>query len=239
MLTPAAESGRSRGSIWTGEPGPGEVRRCHRGRNHRASAVIGATGYRKDSAGRWSFACYDIDESHLKMDFISIVREGGGAGLRVVIFDSSKLVSGDVANVFAPLSGEAVEGAGNETILVVEDARDVRAYLVELLRDLNYRVLGAHDAVSALGLIENGEIHIDLLLTDVVLPGMNGRQLAEQAKNRRPDLKVLFTTGYSRNAIVHQGRLDPGVAMIQKPITQERLAARVRDLLDGRVHGAG
>jgi len=128
----------------------------------------------------------------------------------------------------------AVEGPGHETILVVEDDRDVRAYLVELLRDLNYRVLSAHDAVSALGLIENGEIGIDLLLTDVVLPGMNGRQLAEQAKNRRPDLQVLFTTGYSRNAIVHQGRLDPGVAMIQKPITQESLAARIRDLLDAR-----
>ena len=130
----------------------------------------------------------------------------------------------------------AVEGPGHETILVVEDDRDVRAYLVELLRDLNYRVLSAHDAVSALGLIENGDIRIDLLLTDVVLPGMNGRQLAEQAKNRRPDLKVLFTTGYSRNAIVHQGRLDPGVAMIQKPITQESLAARIRDLLDARRH---
>src|SRR5499427_1171908 len=129
---------------------------------------------------------------------------------------------------------QAVEGPGHETILVVEDDRDVRAYLVELLRDLNYRVLSAHDAVSALGLIENGEIGIDLLLTDVVLPGMNGRQLAEQAKNRRPDLQVLFTTGYSRNAIVHQGRLDPGVAMIQKPITQESLAARIRDLLDAR-----
>jgi CheY-like chemotaxis protein len=87
-----------------------------------------------------------------------------------------------------------------------------------------------------LGLIDNGEIVIDLLLTDVVLPGMNGRQLAEQAKNRRPDLKVLFTTGYSRNAIVHQGRLDPGVAMIQKPITQDGLAARIRDLLDARLH---
>jgi CheY-like chemotaxis protein len=97
---------------------------------------------------------------------------------------------------------EAVEGPGNETILVVEDDRDVRAYLVELLRDLNYRVLSAHDAISALGLIETGDIRIDLLLTDVVLPGMNGRQLAEQAKNRRPDLVVLFTTGYSRNAIV-------------------------------------
>jgi CheY-like chemotaxis protein len=116
---------------------------------------------------------------------------------------------------------------------VVEDDRDVRAYLVELLRDLNYRVLSAHDAVSALGLIE-GDVRIDLLLTDVVLPGMNGRELAEQAKNRRPNLKVLFTTGYSRNAIVHQGRLDPGVAMIQKPITQDALAARIRDLLDAK-----
>jgi DNA-binding NtrC family response regulator len=78
-------------------------------------------------------------------------------------------------------------------------------------------------------LIKEGDIRIDLLLTDVVLPGINGRQLAEQAQTRRPGLKVLFTTGYSRNAIVHQGRLDAGVAMIQKPITQESLAARIRD----------
>jgi PAS domain S-box-containing protein len=131
-------------------------------------------------------------------------------------------------------ASEAVEGPGHETILLVEDDRDVRAYLVEVLRDLNYRVLSAHDAVSALGLIKAGDIRIDLLLTDVVLPGVNGRQLAEQAQNQRPGLKVLFTTGYSRNAIVHHGRLDYGVAMIQKPITQEALAARVRDLLDAR-----
>src|SRR5262249_33001512 len=130
---------------------------------------------------------------------------------------------------------DAVEGPGHETVLVVEDDRDVRAYLVELLRDLNYCVLSAHDAVSALGLIEESDVRIDLLLTDVVLPGMNGRQLAEKAKNRRPNLKVLFTTGYSRNAIVHQGRLGAGVAMIQKPITQDALAARIRDLLDAKV----
>ncbi len=129
-------------------------------------------------------------------------------------------------------AADAVEGSGHETILVVEDDRDVRAYLVEVLRDLNYRVLSAHDSVSALGLIKQGDIRIDLLFTDVVLPGINGRQLAEQAQNRRPGLKILFTTGYSRNAIVHQGRLDPGVEMIQKPITQEGLAARIRDLLD-------
>jgi PAS domain S-box-containing protein len=134
-------------------------------------------------------------------------------------------------------AAEAVEGPGHETVLVVEDDRDVRAYLVEVLRDLNYRVLSAHDAVSALGLIKSGDIRIDLLLTDVVLPGVNGRQLAEQAQNQRPGLKVLFTTGYSRNAIVHQGRLDHGVAMIQKPITQEALAARIRDLLDAGQSG--
>src|SRR5262249_37565559 len=87
-------------------------------------------------------------------------------------------------------AAKAVEGEGHETILVVEDDRDVRAYLVEVLRDLNYSVVSAHDAVSALGLIKEGDIRIDLLLTDVVLPGINGRQLAEQAQNRRPSLKV-------------------------------------------------
>ena len=127
---------------------------------------------------------------------------------------------------------QAVEGSGNETILVVEDDGDVRAYFVEVLRDLNYRVLSAHDAVSALGLIDQDGIGIDLLLTDVVLPGLNGRQLAEKAQDRRPGLKVLFTTGYSRNAIVHQGQLDAGVEMIQKPITREGLASRIRDVLD-------
>jgi CheY-like chemotaxis protein len=127
---------------------------------------------------------------------------------------------------------QVVEGRGDETILVVEDDRDVRAYLTEILRDLNYRVLSAHDAVSALGLLEQVDVQIDLILTDVVLPGLNGRQLAVQALERRPGIKVLFTTGYSRNAIVHQGRLDPGVEMIPKPITQQALAARIRDLLD-------
>jgi FixJ family two-component response regulator len=73
---------------------------------------------------------------------------------------------------------------------------------------------------------------IALLLTDVVMPGMNGRKLAEQARARQPTLKVLFMTGYSRNAIVHQGRLDPGVDLIQKPLTSDQLAATVRRILD-------
>jgi CheY-like chemotaxis protein len=131
-------------------------------------------------------------------------------------------------------AGEPAQGDGKETILVVEDDEDVRAYLIETLRDLNYRALRAIDSVSALGLLEQTDIPIDLLLTDVVLPGMNGRELARKAQSIRPDLRVLFMTGYSRNAIVHQGRLDPDLELIQKPITQEQLATRVRSLLDTR-----
>src|SRR5690242_17269937 len=100
------------------------------------------------------------------------------------------------------------------------------------LRELGYRVLEAHDGPSALRLIEQ-EQHISLLFTDVVLPGgMTGAQVAAQARGLRPQLKVLFTTGYARNAIVHQGRLDFGVQLITKPFTFEELAVKVRDVLD-------
>jgi len=74
---------------------------------------------------------------------------------------------------------------------------------------------------------------IDLLLTDIVMPGMNGRQLADALQRRQPELKVLFITGYSRNAIVHQGRLDAGVSLLQKPLTQAMLASKIREILDG------
>jgi len=124
------------------------------------------------------------------------------------------------------------EGERGEMILVVEDDEDVRSFLVETLRDLDYGVLPAHDAVAGLGFIKQPGIRIDLMLTDVVLPGMSGRDLAREAIKARPNLKVLFMTGYSHNAIVHQGRLDSGVELIQKPITQDQLATRIRGLLD-------
>jgi DNA-binding response OmpR family regulator len=127
---------------------------------------------------------------------------------------------------------EPIQGERGETVLIVEDDEDVRAYLVETLRDLDYSVLAAQDATTGLGFLKRAETRIDLLLTDVVLPGISGRDLAREAKKARPELKVLFMTGYSRNAIVHQGRLDRGVELIQKPITQEQLAVRVRALLD-------
>ncbi len=120
---------------------------------------------------------------------------------------------------------------GTETILVVEDDPDVSQYTVDALRDLGFRVLEAHDGASALrSLADNAQI--DLLFTDVGLPGLNGRQLAEQAKMLRPRLPVLFTTGYAREAIVHHGRLDPGIEVLTKPYTRVQLAKAVRAILD-------
>ena len=123
-------------------------------------------------------------------------------------------------------------GTPRETILVTEDDDDVREYSVETLRELGYRVIEAHDGPSALRLLER-QPKVDLLFTDVVLPGgMTGAQLAAQARGSRPELKVLFTTGYARNAIVHHGRLDRGVQLITKPFAVAELGARVRDVLD-------
>jgi two-component system NtrC family sensor kinase len=119
-----------------------------------------------------------------------------------------------------------------ETILVVEDDADVRSYVAETLTTLNYNVRQAGDGETALTVLSESA-PVDLLLTDVVMPGINGRALAEAATLRRRGLKVLFMTGYSRNAIVHQGRLDPGVSLIQKPFSQNDLARRVRMALAG------
>jgi CheY-like chemotaxis protein len=127
--------------------------------------------------------------------------------------------------------GEPARGRSGECILVVEDDADVRAYVVETLGGLGYDVLEAGGGEDALRLLDEHKT-IGLLLTDVVMPGMNGRKLAEEARERRPALKVLFMTGYSRNAIVHQGRLDAGVELIQKPLDSGQLATTVRRILD-------
>ena len=132
----------------------------------------------------------------------------------------------------AERAAAAARAIGRETILVVEDDEALRVFAVEALGELGYRVLHASDAQVALAILD-GEPGIDLLFTDVVMPGgMNGRQLADEAAKRRPALKVLFTTGYTRNAIIHHGRLDPGVNLIGKPYTFEELGVRVRTLLD-------
>jgi PAS domain S-box-containing protein len=119
-----------------------------------------------------------------------------------------------------------------EKILIVEDDADVRVFTAEVLQALGYRVATAEDALSALRVLER-EPDLDLLFTDVGLPnGVNGRQLADEIKQRRPSIKVLFTTGYARNAIVHHGRLDPDVQLLVKPFTQGALAQKVREVLD-------
>lgn len=143
----------------------------------------------------------------------------------------------EVASTPAPLPerGASAQGARpSETILVVEDNEDVRKYARSVLEELKYFILEAADASEAMRLI-NSNIRIDLLFTDVVLPGgVNGRALADRAAARRPSLPVLFTTGYTRNAIVHNGRLDPKVQLLAKPYTQQDLARKIREMLDGR-----
>ena len=124
-----------------------------------------------------------------------------------------------------------VKGEG-ETVLVVEDHEDLRAYSVGAVKEMGYHVLEATDAKTALAILKS-DTPVDLLFTDVVLPGgMNGRQLADTAQRSRPRLKVLFTTGYTRNAIVHNGQLDPGIQLLSKPFTYSDLAAKIRAVLD-------
>jgi PAS domain S-box-containing protein len=121
--------------------------------------------------------------------------------------------------------------SNGETILVCEDDADVRLFTADTLRDLGYRVIEADSGEEALRLLGD-EPEVALLFTDVVLPGITGAVLAEKAKAMRPDLPVLYTTGYARNAIVHHGRLDAGVELLSKPFTRADLALRIRDLIE-------
>jgi two-component system NtrC family sensor kinase len=130
-------------------------------------------------------------------------------------------------------SEDAPHSSRHETILLVEDDEQVNRFAGEALRDRGYRVVSAPDGEIALRLLD-GEPAIALLFTDVVLPGgMNGRQLAEEVLRRRPAVKVLFATGYTRNAIIHEGRLDPDVELLAKPFTADALARKVRQILEG------
>jgi CheY-like chemotaxis protein len=124
--------------------------------------------------------------------------------------------------------------SGNgETVLVVEDDEMVRRFTVEALRETGYRVLEAADGPGGLALLGRNP-DTALLFTDVVLAGpLNGRKLADEALRQRPDLKVVFTTGYTRNAIIHHGRLDEGVNFLGKPFTARDLYEKIRTVLAG------
>jgi signal transduction histidine kinase/ActR/RegA family two-component response regulator len=169
------------------------------------------------------------------------VRQSGGS-VRVY----SELGEGTTVKIYLPRmaaehtaaepNAEPVAPAsvrGQETILLVEDHDELRAYSSGILRELGYQVLTAANGMEAIATLDD-QADIALLFTDVVLPGgMNGRQIADEALRRRPGLKVLFTTGYTRNAIVHNGAVDRGVELIVKPFGFDQLALKVRRILDG------
>jgi CheY-like chemotaxis protein len=128
-----------------------------------------------------------------------------------------------------PVAGE-VRG-GTETILVVEDDPNVQATVVGMLSELGYQVLRADNAEVALAVLKAG-VRCDLLFTDVVMPGkLKTTDMVRQAKALQPALKVLYTSGYTQNAIIHGGRLDPGVELLSKPYRREKLASKVRQML--------
>jgi signal transduction histidine kinase len=150
-------------------------------------------------------------------------------------------LAGAGADEAAGIASALPQGRGDLQVLVVEDDEDVRAHAVAMLTELGYAVIEAADANAALRLLD-AHPRVRLLFTDVGLPGgRNGRELADEARRARPGLPVLFTTGYARNAIVHHGRLDPGVDLITKPFTFAALANKVHAMLeryDGSAHEA-
>ena len=159
------------------------------------------------------------------------IEVGEGTAVKIYLPRHLGDTDAEAAETNAPRQADRAIGA--ETILVVEDDDALRAYTTESLGELGYQVIEAANGADALVKLDSAEI--DLLFTDVVMPGgINGRQLADEALRRKPGLKVLFTTGYTRNAIVHHGRLDAGVEMIGKPFSFDALGVKVRALLDQR-----
>ncbi len=181
------------------------------------------------------------------------VGEGSGLGLSMVygfvkqsgghMKISSEAGRGTTVKVYLPRShespvavaaatiGAAPPGAG-ETVLVVEDEDDLRRPAASLIASLGYRPLEAEDAKAALAVLEQTP-EVALLFTDVVLPGgMSGPELAREAQRRRPGLKVLYTSGYTEKAIIHHGRLDQDVELIQKPYRKDNLARRLSAIMN-------
>ncbi len=157
--------------------------------------------------------------------------EGHGTTIRLYLPPAQGEVE-TAAQAAAPLSG------GTEIIFVVEDDPLVRNFVIAQLQSLGYRTIAAADSRAALAQVENGQ-PFDLLFTDVIMPGaMTGRQLADEVTKRRPGMKVLYTSGYTDNAIVHHGRLDQGVLLLTKPYRRSQLAQMVRLALRGKADEA-
>jgi CheY-like chemotaxis protein len=153
---------------------------------------------------------------------------GRGAAFRIYL---SRLTEPVAAGPVEPLPPRSV--AGTETVLLVEDEEAVRAVAGQSLRRLGYTVLEARNGESAVQVAAAAPGAIAILVTDVVMPGMNGRALAERLRAGHPGLKVLFVSGYADNAVLRDGVLEPGLSFLQKPFTPEVLARKVREVLDG------
>src|SRR5450631_1407383 len=154
-----------------------------------------------------------------------------GHGTTVKLYLPQAAGAASFADVLTAEAGVPSFERGDKSILIVEDDALVREYVFTQIKSLGYKTLAASNAAEALAII-NGPEHIDLLFTDVIIPGgMNGRQLATEALVRRPDLKVLYTSGYTENAIVHHGRLDAGVLLLPKPYLSSDLARMIQTAL--------
>jgi two-component system cell cycle sensor histidine kinase/response regulator CckA len=157
------------------------------------------------------------------------VRSEPGRGATFTIY----LPRVDAPSDRAPTRAPAVSAGGTETLLVVEDESTVRDLLGEILQGLGYTVLSTGDVDEALAIVRDRREPIHLLITDVVMPKMNGRELARRITALRADLKVIYMSGYADSAIIHQGILESGAAFIQKPFSLTTVAQRIREILDG------
>jgi PAS domain S-box-containing protein len=166
-----------------------------------------------------------------------IIKQSGG-----YVFVQSELGRGTTFRIYLPQVDEAAEPlshvrasqastGGSETVLLVEDEESVRQLVRDTLEAKGYKVLEAEQGHSALQIADAHQGSIDMLITDVVMPGMSGRELAQRLSASHPHTKVLFVSGYTEDAIVHQGVLEPGTAFLQKPFTLQALSRKVRDVL--------
>jgi CheY-like chemotaxis protein len=167
-----------------------------------------------------------------------IVAQSGGQ-----VFVTSEPGAGSTFTIYLPVHHAEVDAVaarpprapvrgGAETVLLVEDEALVRQLTHEILRRNGYRVLEAADGVEALAVVREYAGHIDLMLTDVVMPRMSGHELVEQARPVRPDMRILYVSGYSEEAIARQGQLTQGIELLSKPFTPGVLTAKIRELLD-------
>ncbi len=153
-----------------------------------------------------------------------------GDGTNVCLYLPRHFGEAEDAGVDAELA-DAPRALDGETVLVVDDEPTVRMLVIEVLEELGYKAIEAADGAAGLKLLQS-PARIDLLVTDVGLPGgMNGRQMADAARVGRPELKILFITGYAENAVVGNGFLDPGMHVMTKPFAMEALAGRIKALI--------